>query len=427
MDKVIKIFRQIQSTNSKNEKQNIIAANAENELFKKCLIFLFDNNVVTGINKKKLSKRFDWVIKGFSPFRHLGWEGCMEYLKEHNTGTDIDIYWTQEFIKFAPENDKEFYEHMVTKTLRLGCDSKTVNKAIPGLIPVWEVQLGSGYEKLKLKNNEWFSLSQKLNGNRCSFYKGKLLSRQGKEFHGFDHIISDLNCLGVDRFYDGELIRKNTDGISDGENFRIGTGIINSDLEIKDEIKFVIFDTFPESEFDKGESKDTYKKRQESLESIKQIIAEKALHNIEVVNMIYQGIDQSKIMELLDYAVTNDWEGLMLNKDSKYKCKRTSDLIKIKRFYTMDLEVINVLEGDGRLKGTLGALVVKYKDNTVNVGSGFDDKTRQDLWLNKDKLIGRIVEVKYKEITKDKKTGLASLQFPIFIQLREIGKQISYD
>ena len=34
---------------------------------------------------------------------------------------------------------------------------------------------------------------------------------------------------------------------------------------------------------------------------------------------------------------------------------------------------------------------------------------------------------KYKEISRDKKTGLESLQFPIYCGLREIGKEPSYD
>ena len=37
------------------------------------------------------------------------------------------------------------------------------------------------------------------------------------------------------------------------------------------------------------------------------------------------------------------------------------------------------------------------------------------------------MEVKYKEISKDKKTGLESLQFPIYMGMREYGKCISYD
>ena len=266
-----------------------------------------------------------------------------------------------------------------------------------------------------------------MNGNRSSFYKGKLISRQGKEFTGMQHIISDLEQLGTGWFYDGELIRKNTDNIPDGENFRIGTGIINSDSESKNEIKFVIFDYFPESDIKKKESTARYRLRREMLNKLREAINEKKLKNIEIVTMVYEGTDQSQIMKWLDYAVEQGWEGLMLNKDATYKCKRTTDLIKIKKFYSMDLPVVAVVEGEGRLKGTLGALVVQYKENTVNVGSGFDDATRRSLWNQRDELIGRIMEVKYKEISKDKKTGLESLQFPIYLGMREYGKCISYD
>lgn len=35
--------------------------------------------------------------------------------------------------------------------------------------------------------------------------------------------------------------------------------------------------------------------------------------------------------------------------------------------------------------------------------------------------------LKYKEVSKDKKTGLESLQFPIYVQIRELGKDVSYD
>lgn len=428
MEKVIKLFEQIQKTSGLNDKKKIIIQNRDNELFKKCLRFLLDGNIVTGINKKKIKKKVlphselaPYYLSIYSTF-----DDVMEYLKTNNTGKDEDIYEIQAFL-LGHEDDREFYEQMITKRFRLGADEKLVNKCIPGLINTWDVQLGSSYEKLKLKDGEWFSLSQKLNGNRASFYHEKLISRQGKEFTGMQHIISDLKQLGMGWFYDGELIRKNIDNLSDGENFRIGTGIINSDALNKNEIQFVIFDYFPESEIEKGESTAKYKIRKNMLNKLREVIKEKNLQNIEVVTMIYEGIDQSQIMKWLDYAIEQGWEGLMLNKDAIYKCKRTTDLVKIKRFYTMDLPVIDVLEGDGRLKGTLGALIVQYNNNTVNVGSGFDDETRKLFWSKKESIIGRTVEVKYKEITKDKKTGLESLQFPIFIRLREIGKCVSYD
>lgn len=241
------------------------------------------------------------------------------------------------------------------------------------------------------------------------------------------HIISDLRQLGTGWFYDGELVRKNIDNLPDGENFRIGTGIINSDAKHKEEIKFIIFDYFHDDEIVTGHSSTKYKIRREMLNELRKTIMEKKLQNIEVVTMVYEGTDQSKIMKWLDYAVGHGWEGLMLNKDATYKCKRTTDLIKIKKFYTMDLPIVEVLEGDGRLKGTLGALVVQYKNNTVNVGSGFDDETRKQFWNDRESLPGRVIEIKYKEISRDKKTGLESLQFPVYVEMREHGKCISYD
>lgn len=424
MEEVIKIFKQIQETKSLNDKKSIITANKDNELFKKCLRFLLDGNIVTGISSKKISKK---VKVNLDDTFNNTFEDCMKYLEKNNTGTDIDIARIQYFINWQPEEYHKFYEQMITKKFRLGADAKLVNKCIPGLIPVWEVQLGSSYEKLKLPEGSWFSLSQKMNGNRASFYQSRLISRQGKEFTGMQHIISDLEQLGTGWFYDGELIRKNIDNLSDGENFRVGTGIINSEVLNKKEIKFVIFDYFPEGDIKNGESSAKYKIRREMLNNLKEVIKEKNLQNIEVITMVYEGTDQSQIMKWLDYATEQGWEGLMLNKDATYKCKRTTDLIKIKRFYTMDLPIVEVLEGDGRLKGMLGALVVKYKDNTINVGSGFDDETRIKFWDDRELLVGRIVEVKYKEISKDKKTGLESLQFPIYVCLREPGKDVSYN
>jgi len=428
LEEVIRLFKLIQETSSLNDKKAIIVANRNNELFKKCLKFLLDGNVVTGISTKKIDKKVD-PSSELAPYylcSNSSFEDVMNYLKDNNTGKDDDIYEIQAFLH-GHTKDEEFYKQMVTKKFRLGADAKLVNKCIPELVYTWDVQLGSSYEKLKLKDGEWFSLSQKLNGNRASFYHRKLISRQGKEFTGMQHIISDLEQLGIGWFYDGELIRKNIDNLSDGENFRIGTGIINSDLKSKNEIKFVIFDYFPESDIKKKESIDKYKIRREMLNRLRNTIEKKNLQNIEIVTMVYEGTDQSQIMKWLDYAVEHDWEGLMLNKDTVYKCKRTTDLIKIKRFYSVDLPIIEVVEGEGRLKGTLGALVVKYKENTINVGSGFDDETRKKFWENRELLIKRVVEVKYKEISKDKKTGLESLQFPIFVRLRENGKCISYD
>lgn len=432
IDKIKRIFDELQSTNSTKLKQGILKENEGYQNFKEILHFLLNPYIITGMSDKKINKVLN--LSGIQDinlkYSLASFPQLLTYIENNNTGRDIDINICQVYIsQFDDITMQDFIKAILTKSLKLGIDAKSVNKIYGSdFIPTWEVQLGSGLDKLKLKPNEYFYLSKKLNGNRCSHTDGMLTSRQGKEFTGFQHIIDDLNTCGLESYFiDGELVRKNTDGVSDGENFRIGTGIINSDDTDKSSIKLVIFDVFPATELLDKQSKDTYKLRKEKLLALKEIIENKELQNIEIVEMVYEGTDKSIIDKWLEYAVENDWEGLMLNKDSSYKCKRTTDLIKVKRFYTMDLPIVACEEGAGRLQGTLGALVVDFKGNTVNVGSGFDDNTRTKLWECRDELAGRIVEVKYKEISKDKKTGLESLQFPIFVQLGEKGKCISYD
>ena len=92
----------------------------------------------------------------------------------------------------------------------------------------------------------------------------------------------------------------------------------------------------------------------------------------------------------------------------------------------MDLHILRCEEGSGRLAGTLGAFVLDYKGNEVNVGSGFSDEQRTAFWAAKDEMPGRLCEVKYKEISNDKNTGAESLQFPVFISIRTDKDEVSY-
>ena len=126
-------------------------------------------------------------------------------------------------------------------------------------------------------------------------------------------------------------------------------------------------------------------------------------------------------------AVKADKEGLMVNLDVPYQRKRHKGILKVKRFYTMDLEITGFEEGSGRLEGTLGSLVVDFKGNEVRVGSGFSDEQREEFWRNREELLGALCEVKYKEISKDKTSGAESLQFPVFVTLRRDKTTVNYE
>ena len=415
MKEVIKIFKQIQETSSTNDKKAIITANKDNDLFKKCLVFLLDGNVNTGISNKKLKKNIEMT-------KHIdvicNFEDIMEYLKINNSGRDSDISIVQGFIANQSEEDREFYEQMITKSFKLGADSKVVNSVIPGLIPTFEIQLGTSVEKCKLEDGTYISISHKMNGTRCVFINGQMKSRQNKLYNGLDHIITDIKKLGLEDFFiDGELVYKNEEELSDSDAFQKGCSIAMSKDNDKSQLKLVVFDIFPKDEFlNLHTSKKTYKERRKDLDKLEESIITSGITNLSVVERLYEGTDHSQIWKWLDYADEDmGWEGIMINLDTPYECKRTKNLIKVKRFFEKDLRCTKVnIATTGKYKGIMGSITCNYFDNTVDVGSGFNDSQREYYAKHPEEIVGKIVSVKYKEETQNKDGG-KSLQFPVYM------------
>lgn len=414
---------ELKSISSTNYKKAFLEAHKDDGEFTNLLKFLLNPRIVTGISKAKLRKAVIVIYDSFSNLKEL-----YVYLEQNNTGNGQDIAMCQGFMIKYPKH-RDFLFSIITKTLKLGVDTKLCNTVYgKDFIPVHEVQQGSPRDKLRLKKGEEFFLTQKLNGTRASFVDNELISRQGMAFTNMNHILNELekisNSFDQPMFFDGELVRKNINDVSDNENFRIGVGVINSDIKDKTCIEYVVFDMFPLSEFKNGESKNTYSIRRQMLCELDKNLNS---NNIRIVPMFYQGNDTNMIDYWLDYADSHNYEGCMLNKDATYVCKRTTNLIKIKSFKHCDLKIVGYEEGTNKYQGMLGSLIVEYKGNKVNVGSGFNDKQRISYWGTREDLIGKIVQVKFKETSIDKKTGLESLQFPIFEFLREDKTEPSYE
>lgn len=425
-------FNSLKNTSSRLEKEALLRTYGEDEDFKVVLHFLINPMIVTGINEKKINKQVNVGVY-FTDTPDFDLPDLLNWIREHNTGRDSDIAYINSYMWHITEDENfiNFIKSIITKSFKPGVDVKTCNKIYgKDFIPTLNVMLGTSAENCTIPDGAWISISQKLNGTRCFFYKGKLYSRQGKEYTGCDHIITQLKALNSvftdDQVFDGELVLLE-EGLTDSEAFQKGTGIAMSKDKDKSDLHLVIFDIIPENIFETQGITENYSRRSELLDTVSFAIRRFHLFNINTVKRFYQGYDHSQIDNWLEYAEKNDMEGVMVNLDTPYEFKRTKNLIKVKKFYTYDLKCTGVEEGTGKHKGRLGAIIVDFKGNPVGVGSGFTDELRESIWKNPDSIIGKIIEVKYKEVTKNKDTGVESLQFPVFVSIRKDKEEISYE
>lgn len=423
---IYQCFEHIKITDSTNAKKKLLKQYSDVPMFKETLQFLLDPVITTGLDKKKLKKK----ITGDYSHVPVTLKGLLDYIKESNTGRDADIAFVQAGLDYV-RGFSDFLADIITKSYRLGITAKTAN-AVYGddFISLWQVQQAYPYEKYPLKSNEWFSVSQKLNGFHASFYKGKLISRQGKEITGCQHILDEIeNTYSAmrlkDMFVDGELIRINSDGLSDEENFRLTASIANSDSDDKSQLKFVFYDMIPVSNFDTDQNILSYKFRLTAMQAINDWLVNFPSPYFEMVPVFYSGTDQLEIVKWLKYADENDMEGLIINRDTRYQRKRNSGVLKVKSWKHADLRVIGIEEGDGKYSGSCGKLIVDYKGNPLGL-SGMSDEERDAWWSDPDSIIGQIVLVKYKQETQDK-TGKKSLQFATYKGIRTDKDEVSYN
>lgn len=411
---------EINSSNSRIFKQGVLEKYKNDPDICRYLKIAFDPYTVFGISTKKLHKVVGRnEITGINSVFDL-----LEYLKANNTGSDRVISLCQEFISNVSVSDEraaDLLEELICKDLSIGVDSKTINSVIPGLIPTFSVQLAEKYfDKPERVEGKIFALTKKIDGGRIiairengevSFY-----TRAGQKYEGLVDLAAELFTTFPDGIVlDGEITLIDPAGLSSKDQYKQTMKITRKDGE-KHGVKMLVFDILTVEEFKTQKCEHTYDERRNLLEGL---FGTTKRTYFELLPVLYRGKDTTEITKYLEELTSAGEEGVMINIcDALYEFKRTTNLLKVKKMNTLDLEIVGVEEGEGRLAGTLGAIHVRYRDgNIVKVGSGFSDWHRNEIWQNQIYYIGKIVEIQYFEETKNDKGGV-SLRFPIFKDIR---------
>lgn len=422
------LFANLQDTNSRLIKLEYIRQIPEElkedwEFILECLdgkhpfgykIDIYNNTYFTNaIVTKSVKELLQWLLKP---------------MEKHDLSQDRINY----HLSALSRVQASFVEPIVNRTLKLGIGRSLL--PLSETSPMLAKKFEDAYDKIP--NNAKLYITEKLDGNRCIAYhdgiEWNFVSRNGKPMY----VKFDMSSFPQNFVFDGEVMtRKQTilsvsrtigtsceQEIKDSstKDFSEASGIINRHSYDKDLVYniFDIIDTFS-----------TYEQRRAILNELKQNtqITDTNVRILPVIDVINKRTLEDAAPYYLNKITSQGGEGIMLNiANAKYQHKRTADLLKFKKMYTIDLRVVGLKIGTGKYEGMIGALQCIGEDGdkliAVDVGTGLSDTQRWDWAVNDNKILGKIVEVGYFSLSQEKGfvgTKHYSLRFPRLIRVRE--------
>ena len=438
------IIKQLEADNSRLAKEQVLLSAMEEGLdeFFSGVKMALDPLYTFGVKQVPESK-----VDG----QGLKWEVFLDVAEKLNkrelTGHDARdaILLTRDIA--TKEQWNMFYRRILIKDLRCGVSEKTVNKVAKKFpqysIPIFTCPLAhdsANHEKKMIGKKQ---IEVKLDGVRVitiiqgdtshgNFSRVEMFSRNGKQFHNFGHIISEIeevikdNPPPYDLVLDGEVMSANFQDLMKQVHRKDGK-------QSKDAVLH-LFDMCPLSEFQKGMWDKTQSFRSQAVKAWvdqhKDVLKHVQTLDWEDVDLDTQE-GQDRFVELNKAAVDGGYEGVMIkDPEAPYECKRTHSWLKAKPFIEVTLNVVAVEEGTGRNEGRLGAVIVEGEDDgynyKLNCGSGFTDSQRDEFWTERDSLIGNLIEIRADARTKSQDSETYSLRFPRFKCFRgfEAGEKV---
>lgn len=310
----------------------------------------------------------------------------------------------------------ELFKRILNKDLRLGMGVKSINKVWFNLIPTAHADTGSdqkpGVMLCKTFDPEKATYpliaAVKKDGTRARAVDFKLQTRAGHVLNGFDHIETQLELYGFEK--DGELMIP-------GNEFDTASGLIRNTEPVPNAVLW-LFDC-PSANGNKLERYKFMKAHIKETDHLK-IIPHYIIKSYEHLLNFYK------------WALGQGEEGLVVYTiDHEYRDARSTDWCRMVPHKKAECKVVGFEEGKGKLKGSLGKIVVEFpvedgKIVKVKVGTGFVEKPwdelkgaaltkamekygnkesyeasrRSFIWENRKHFKGRLAQLEYKEKTK---------------------------
>jgi DNA ligase-1 len=422
-----KVIKALESDNSRLGKEAILEREArdKNDILFYGIRYALDNMLTFGVKQVPEKKIASGSGLSWSEFVGL----LNNLLNRKITGNNAKDEINRAMSMATIDEWNYWYRRILIKDLRCGLSEKTVNKVVNNirasdkyLVPVFSCQLAQDSTDQQSKLIGRKQIEVKLDGVRVLTFvypDGRVIqfSRNGKELENFPHIRNQFSeiseALSEPWVFDGEVMSEKFQDLMKQLNRK--ENVQTSDAVLH------LFDMIPMKDFVAGMCLETQETRSEAL-NIWYNLVKDSTPNIKILSSEIINFEtvagRDRLREINELAIEGGYEGIMIKDlNAPYECKRSSSWLKAKPVISLDLGVVGVEEGTGKNKGSLGAIVCEGEYNgkniSVNVGSGFSDEERNDIWGNQDKLIGQIAEVLADAVTQNQ-DGTYSLRFPRF-------------
>lgn len=407
---ILEILYQIKQTNSRKEKEKIIYNN--NSVLLKRIFYLAYEPLKVFYIQKIPENMINFTNRDLKiEDIHIELFNILEDLSNRVYTGNAAIDRLMQLCDNVSYDTFDLILKILNKDLRIGVGEKTLRNVYgENFITNFQIQLANKYDMKKDYNvDSWFA-TPKLDGLRGIMRDSTFLSRNGKYIYGFEDIEIELKFLqqrfGINLF-DGELYSKNIP-------FQKIQSIVmrQKSFDLKNKIKYYVFAIdFIERKF----------KNTEMMYRFMHDIGNK----FELNHVVFVSANKIKNKPKEIYQFTRDYinfgyEGSMLRHPEKYISSGRDDyLLKNKLMREVDLEIIEVVEGEKKNEGKMGALLctgyVEGERVMTEVGSGFSDEEREEIFKNKNNYKGKFITVKYQNLTDNRK----SLRFPVKIAFKK--------
>jgi len=419
-----KIIKELESDNSRLFKEGVVENNLNNLDFQEGLSMCLDPLVTFGVKQIPESEQDGDGLKWDDFKKDV--DLLIERERTGHAARDLII----DLMSSAKKDQwNDWYRRILIKDLRCGVSEKTVNNVAKRMdlefkVPIFSCMLAHDGAKHPKKIKGDCLVEYKYDGVRVIAIvkngKATLYSRNGKIFHNFPHIENALSKSEYNNIvFDGEVMSDDFQALMKQVYRKSGAQT--------DDAYLALFDILPLKEFNEGISKLSSIERKEELNKLSKSFENAIkLVDYEVINFDEKN-GQDKFASMNKEALEKGFEGLMIKpNDNYYECKRSHAWLKIKPFIEVTLKIIDIQEGTGKHSGKLGAFHVEGDDDgkffSLSVGSGLTDEEREKFWASKDKLIGRLVEIRADAITQSIEGENYSLRFPRFKNFRGFKK-----